>query len=734
MNRIPEQYKDQLHFPCDAKAVQDHLQKALDKKLNLRVKASGHAWPPGIATGRAEDENGFDENPNALYQVPTNDTQQLNLRLDNINHVEKMTEEEAEEVGIEWNHTWKELGDKTVPGGLFRVGAGTVLGTNEIDGGNVKIEDGVLYNIDKNGYALFDIGGIYSQTMAGYLATGAAGGSTTESIELNVIAYRIVTCKKVDVTGKVKATTKWIRKEGKGLTAKEKDEFHAYATSMGLLGVTVEVIVRGIPRFAIAGYEITTKICDCEVDLFGDGGKAYKFDYQKKEKKYTICGTQVSMSEYLKTNKYTRLEWWPEKSVNAVTLWKAAKLESIPVQASSYPQEQAPPGITIDVPEKVSSFSGADKKLTYPTPYVNGFLSSADISILNNPGPGKGEVTVTEVLSSILLMIIGNLNNLSNVSFKIFSAQDGLYGESWIEEFRKQALDIFKIAIPDSNIVDNLLALASELALAIVRGVSVPLAPIINAIGDLLKKFETRVVTFLYNAFAAPVSFDGGPQQFCDIWFEGLPMDKDVNYVIIPVVFSELWFPIERCSEVMKIIEKVFSPDDNENQTLFAIEFYAGSASKSWLSASGPYPEGNIYNQKDEEGEMEQGPNVLRVDPYYFPYNSEDGINNPNDMVSNGQVFFSKKWERIREMCATQTDATTGELNPIPFKFHMGKYAGDIGSIDQYKNQYGKWDAWHKKRAEMDPNFVFTNKYWSEKLSIDNGEGDKDNRGCRCCF
>jgi len=660
------------------------------------------------------------KDPNALYQVPTIRTKQLNLKLDCMenNKVVKLTKSEAESLGFDWIHTWKDLNDdgKDVKkeGGLFKIGGGMVLGSNKMDGGNVSIEDGVIYNMDDEGYAVFDLGGIYAQTVAGYLSTGAAGGSTKDSIESNILAYKIATYD-IGEDGKATAKTRLIRKDeeaGKMIPQEESDTFYAYATSMGLLGITLEVYVRGIPRYAIAGYEVTTNRCDCEVDLFGDCKEEYSFTYKKDEKTYTMSGKKRSMADYLKHTKYTRLEWWPQEKVDRVVLWKAGKID---VPESRYPQKPTVGRTVVPVPPCVY-FNGADTELEYPTPYQNGFLGTKDAKFLNG-GPGVGQITVLEVLSSLLLTILGNLNNLSNISLKW--SIDVMFDESWFDEFKKQAVEMITIAgVPEENaelIAKKLIALIEEIA----RALDSPLiSKIINEIGKELQKCETKIITFLYSQAAAPLSKDG-PQQFTDIWFEGLPMDKDVNYVIIPVVFSELWFPIDRSTEVMKnVVQKVFCPSNGVNETLFAIEFYAGAASDSWLSASGPWPE--------NEGEKRSP--VLRVDMYYFPYNSEAGVD-PKDMVSNGEVFFTEKWAEISKLCSANTDPESGQLKPIPFKFHMGKYSGKIGSTEQYKKQYKRWDDWHSKQEEMDPLSIFTNEYWSEKLDINYAEGDD----AKCC-
>jgi len=710
MTALPLPDDEGVYHPKDPSEVECLVQAALDNKQNLRVKASGHAWPPGIASGRTTSEAGFAKDPNAVFQLPTSATGQLNLKLDKLNSVHLLKGAEAEEYGFKWKHEWNNLQstrDSVVvtEGGIFKVGAGTVLGTNEIDGGKSKLEDGVVWQMDKYGYAVFDLGGIYSQTMAGYLSTGAAGGSTTDSIESNVIAYNIVTYD-VGGAGKAKATTTMLKKEGG--TKEESDAYHAYATSMGLLGITVEVFVRGIPRFAIAGNEITTARCgQCEVDLFGDGGKEFNFPYTKNGKHYNIHGTQRSMKTFLTESKYTRLEWWPQEGVDRVVVWKAAKIgiPGEPDKPSKYPHTASEAGVlNVTVPSSVS-FDGADATLKYPTPYMNGFLGG---------GPGDGTVTILEVLSSLLLTIIGNLNNLSNITFKL-SRINGPFDKTWFDEFKDQSSNLFlTIGLPP-ELSKELAKLLVDLVERIGEALENPLvADIVNDIGRCLQKVEVPLVTKLYTEFAAKLSTEGGPQQFTDIWFEGLPMDKDVNYVIIPVVFSELWFPIERCTEVMKIVEQVFQLGNNKNETLFAIEFYAGAPSDSWLSASGPWPDSTGIGKSS----------VLRVDMYYFPYNSEEGVN-PNDSVSNGEVFFTKIWEEIHKHCVKNKD------NPIPFKFHLGKYSGDIGGKKQYKKQYKKWDDWHIMRQKMDPLSIFSNEYWSEKL--DNTAAGKRNQTNQCC-
>lgn len=142
----------------------------------------------------------------------------------------------------------------------------------------------------------------------------------------------------------------------------------------------------------------------------------------------------------------------------------------------------------------------------------------------------------------------------------------------------------------------------------------------------------------MYSILAAPVSKKGRPQQFCDIWFEGL-------------LFSELSVPIDRSKEVMNITREVFTKDSVCNW-------------KSWLSASGPWPKG-ADKQEDEEGSVP----VLRFDifklcggmqlvsPIPSPSNSILGLCNTRDSTRSEMIGIWKvaKSTHSTSMCLQMT-------------------------------------------------------------------------------
>lgn len=107
-----------------------------------------------------------------------------------------------------------------------------------------------------------------------------------------------------------------------------------------------------------------------------------------------------------------------------------------PSTAVSYPHDNPPCNITITIPDTIS-FKGSNEistTLKYPTPYKNVTLGNNTL----NAAPGKGVVTDLDVLSSILLILVGNLNKLLNVPLKLLLI-DGPFDESWFDQFKKQS-------------------------------------------------------------------------------------------------------------------------------------------------------------------------------------------------------------------------------------------------------------------------------------------------------
>lgn len=179
--------------------------------------------------------------------------------------------------------------------GIIEAGPGINLGHDPEDPFGVSTrKNSLLHQIFEKGWAVPIVGGITHQTLAGFTATGSAGGSTTYSWDL-VIAYRVV-----DGTGKAQ----WIDDKHK--------DFDAFGTSMGLLGIVTRFRLQLVPMFNIEGSEVTTPLTRIgsglqpPMDFFGDGEPGWP-----------------SLEDYFKQTPYTRITWSPQSGAERIQIWKA---------------------------------------------------------------------------------------------------------------------------------------------------------------------------------------------------------------------------------------------------------------------------------------------------------------------------------------------------------------------------------------------------------------------------
>src|SRR5262249_22574953 len=128
-----------------------------------------------------------------------------------------------------------------------------------------------------------------------------AGGSIEHSFEDSVKGVRLI-----DGRGQVHEIMK-----------DEDPRFWAMFGNLGLLGVVSQVIFECVPTFQITGHESATGIDDCEVDLFGDRGG-------------------MSLEQFLKEKEFARIEWWPQRGVERVVVWQAARPDDMGI-ASMFP-------------------------------------------------------------------------------------------------------------------------------------------------------------------------------------------------------------------------------------------------------------------------------------------------------------------------------------------------------------------------------------------------------------
>ncbi|WP_299193874.1 FAD-binding protein [uncultured Erythrobacter sp.] len=193
--------------------------------------------------------------------------------------------------------------------GVIEAEPGINLGWDPEDPFGVStLENSLLHQIYEKGWAVNTLGGITHQTLAGFTATGSAGGSTRYAWD-NAVAFRVV-----DGMG----NAEWIDQSH--------EHFDAIGTSMGLLGLVTKIRLQLVPMYNIEGTEITTPMSglDAPMDFFGPGD-----------------ASQPSLQQYLAETPYTRIVWWPQKGAERIQTWKA-----VPVAASDQnlePYEQFPP-------------------------------------------------------------------------------------------------------------------------------------------------------------------------------------------------------------------------------------------------------------------------------------------------------------------------------------------------------------------------------------------------------
>ena len=200
--------------------------------------------------------------------------------------------------------------------GLVTVQGGCHLGPDPYDPTTISTEaNSLCYQLDQQGWALPDLGGITHQTVGGFLATGSAGGSTKFSFDEQLVAIRLVTA------GTNGAELVTFRRPADGNPA---DPFFAAGVSLGLFGIIVAATFQCVPRFAVLGSETTSAVADCAIDLFGPGS-----------------ATQPSLADYFARTDYARLMWWPQPGVEKMVVWEARQVP-VPTPFVATPYHEVP--------------------------------------------------------------------------------------------------------------------------------------------------------------------------------------------------------------------------------------------------------------------------------------------------------------------------------------------------------------------------------------------------------
>ena len=191
----------------------------------------------------------------------------------------------------------------------------------------------------------------------------------------------------------------------------------------------------------------------------------------------------------------------------------------------------------------------------------------------------------------------------------------------------------------------------------------------------LLGKVGNALLKPLYilviNVFMA--SGAKGPQKFWDSWWQGIPMDNQIDFKLLPIEFTEMWFPLEKTTEVTNRLREFFQNNDLLVTGTFAVEIYPAPADNFWLSPG--------FQQES-----------MRIDLFWIEENKGDPATD----------FCPQYWELLKD---------------LNFRLHWGKYI--IDDPDYLKSQYPRWDEFMNLRARLDPNQVFVTNYWRKYLAIE---------------
>lgn len=188
--------------------------------------------------------------------------------------------------------------------------------------------------------------------------------------------------------------------------------------------------------------------------------------------------------------------------------------------------------------------------------------------------------------------------------------------------------------------------------------------------------FYPIILPKILDIFVAIDNPEKGPQQFWDSWWHGIPMDNQMSDKLIPVLFTELWIPVEKTAEVMTALRSFYTTGGPKNTGAFSCEIYAAKKSDFWMSPA-------------------YATDVIRVDVFWWGNN----IGSPVD-------FYQPFWDL---------------LAPFDFRCHWAKFKPAADSTLGYaylKKQYPKWDDFLALREEMDPDQLFINDYWKGYFNI----------------
>ncbi|HEX4107479.1 MAG TPA: FAD-binding protein [Solirubrobacteraceae bacterium] len=336
-----------------------------------------------------------------------------------------------------------------------------------------------------------------------------------------------------------------------------------------------------------------------------------------------------SLEDFLRGVEYTRLEWWPQRGAERLLIWQAQR--------------------------------------TRPEP---GFLPVRYEQFTAWP-------LFAEPLIGLLYTLFGNLEDLE-------------HAQQVLREHTEHLDRVLARLSADGHLRPRGRALARALGSAL-RTVARSV-PALQPLTPALQRAIPRLFPMLLDLVLPVDTHKRGmhhrePQAFSDWSWHGLPMDNQASDVLLATEFTELWSPLPRAGEVVRLVREYFAAPADSREAygrtgLYAYELYAAPPHAGWLHPG------------HSNGHDEWRDGAFRLDVYWYAANAAD----PHE------TFFPQFWRLLRD-------------HGIPFRLHWGKHLPGAWT-DQLAAQYPRWMDWLALRARMDPDGVFLTDYWRDHLGV----------------
>jgi hypothetical protein len=489
----------------------------------------------------------------------------------------------------------------------------------------------------RDGLALPDLGGISHQTIAGYISTGSAGGTVKWSIHDAIARLRVI-----DAAGCVTELTP---------DGGDPDWFHAAGVGMGLCGVISTITFRCIPTFDIVGREsVSAASRSDDLDFYGE----------------RPASGLPSLEQFLLDTDYARLMWWPQRKFDRLVVWQARR-------APFEPRRRLRPY------REIAHF-----------PVASQVAASIVYTVLGNLD--RPERTIAHVTRLRQARSDVNWNDVAGWLRRLFTwPVDPSHGEGmgpppgWParvrEVIRGDRRNPVVLGAAWLLVVEYLVTVGDDLLADAIR------LPLLRALVKRLARLVPEHIDRVLDPFVR-TGKDGAPitQEFCDRGFMGLPLDNQMDDLLMPTWFTEMWVPFVpgdgRLQETITRLRRCFDADGSAEGAYaatgsFAFELYVGKADHHFFLSPAT------------------GSHVLRVDVFWF------GNNHGNPVTD----FYPRFWNA---------------LEPLGYRLHWGKFLPppDPSSPDRLTSRYPHWERWNRVRARVDPAGLFLTQYWREHLGL----------------